>query len=281
MKTQHAVLSALTALMLLASCSSGDDYVPVLSLKTPNAEGGATVQQIKYAGAFTTVYRWTFSYNAGGQLTLAKAWKLTDGITEVRDDQAATYQLNYEPTRISVTTGGQAAPVQLDVADGLLASASSGNTVYRYAYSADRRLISWDVTYQNSGFNATTTKGAAALVTWTADGDIATIVYTPSMDAPAKHYTYSYTYSDARNVNGLLPELSSRALGCEGSEYMFYSGMLGKATTHLPTRLDIVYSETPDEVQTYQFRYSPTNGSAVTRLEYGDLGHVVNVEYNY
>lgn len=275
---------------LLTACSGGgsdEPYVepepvvpPVLRLNTPNYMGGALVQQIRYMGAFDKVYRWAFTYQ-DKQLAEAVSWKLTDGLTTVSEADAARYHFDYQINAVNVTSSGTAAPVQLNVKDKLLSSARSGNTTYAYTYSPDGRLLSWEVTYQNTGFNAETTKGAAGALTWDANGDIVEIIYTPSMDAPTKRYTYSFTYSDAYNMNGLLPECSSRAMGCEGSEYLYYMGLMGKSTCHLPDHLTLTYSETPETPQHFTFHYTPTNGKDVTRCEYGELGSVVIVEYNY
>ena len=278
------------ATLLLAGCSGGgsdEPHVepepvvpPVLTLNTPNYMGGTPVQQVRYMGAFDKVYRWAFQYQ-NGQLTEATSWRLTDGLTTVNDHDAAHYVFGYQPSTIEVTTSGTAAPVVLDIKDKLLRSARSGNTTYSFTYSPDGRLLAWDVTYQNSGFNAETTKGAAGALTWDAQGDLVEIVYTPSMDAPTRRHIYALTYSDADNVNGLMPERCSRALGCEGAEYMYYMGLLGKSSRHLPSRLTITDSDTPETPFTCSFRYFPTNGTDVTRCEYGEVGNVVIVEYNY
>lgn len=272
------------AVVLLASCSSGsDDPVPApqpLTPDTPNWLGGDVVRQVKYSGAFASVWHWELNYDAG-RLTEATSWELKNRLTTRDDADAAHYSLSYTPDGINVYSSGKAVEVGLTMSGKLLSSAHSGNTTYSYSYSADGRLMSWEVIYQNTGFNAKSTKGAAGSITWDSDGNIAEIVYTPTMDAPTKKYTYTYTYSEAFNVNGLLPELSSRAFGCEGSEYLYYAGLLGKSTRHLPAQLTIVYSETPDEKDTYSFRYYPTNGKDVTNCEYGEEGKVVIVEYNY
>ncbi|MDO4994251.1 MAG: DUF4595 domain-containing protein [Bacteroidales bacterium] len=276
--------------LLMSACSGGgsdepyvepEPYVPpVLKLNTPNYMGGSLVRQIRYMGAFDKVWRWAFTYQ-DKQLVEAVSWKLTDGLTTVSEADAAQYSFTYEPEGIVVTSAGTAAPVLLNIKDKLLSSARSGNTTYSYAYSNDGRLLSWEVIYQNTGFNAETTKGAAGTLTWDSNGNIAEIVYTPSMDAPTKKYTYSFTYADAFNMNGLLPELSSLAMGCEGSEYLYYMGLMGKSTRNLPSHLTISYSETPETPQAYSFHYFPVNGKDVTRCEYGEIGHVVTVEYNY
>ena len=281
----------LGCLVLFSACSGGgsdESYVepepvvpPVITLNTPNYLGGSLVRRVKPQGAFEKAYQWLFTYSKEGQMVEAVSWKLTDGQTTINDADAARYELTYATDGIIITSTGKAAPVTLKIADKLLASAKSGNTTYSYSYSHDGRLIAWEVTYQNTGFNAETTKGAAATITWTSDGNIAEIVYTPSMDAPTKRYTYTFTYATAYNMNGLMPECCARALGCEGSEYLYYMGLLGKSTHNLPAHLSVTFSETPETPESYTFVYSPTNGNDILRCQYGELGESVNVEYAY
>lgn len=278
--------------MLMVACSGGGSDEPftlpeqpvappaVIKLNTPNYLGGSLVKQIKYSGAFKLVYQWRFSYT-DGQLSDATSWVLKNRTTTYNDKDAARYGFTYTAQGIDVSSAGTAAPVTLNVQNGLLTSAHSGNTTYNYSFSQDGRLTSWEVVYQNTGFNAQSTKGAAGILTWDSNGNIVEIVYTPSMDAPTKRYTYTFTYSDMQNVNGLMPELSSRAMGCEGSEYLYYSGLLGKSTRTLPSHLKVVFSDTPDVSDNYSFRYHSSNGKDVTNCEYGELGEVVNIEYNY
>lgn len=258
-------------------CSDDDDSSSIADkINTPNSTGSSKLVSVTRMGSFEKEYAWTFVYNKSN---MTKATSMVqEGLAGNLSGSTVTYNISYATRSVSVNTSGLS--VSLSMNGGLVAAATSGNTTYNYSYT-NGCLTSWNVTYTNTGFDNVTTKGASAKISWGIDGNIYQIVYTPSSDAPEAYYTYTLTYYDDRNSNGLLLEGLSEMLGCKGSEYLYYSGMLGYGTQNRLKHVDVVYSKDDTYSNSYDFTYSVNNGN-VTVCTYGaSLDEVVIVNYTY
>lgn len=239
------------ALLMLFSCS-GDDHEVSLSdfIMTPNTKTANRLTSVTRSGYFESAYSWNFVYN---RKNLKSATSVLQYGNTGEETEPLKYSLSYGSREVKVSTSGE--PVALRVgSDGLLSSASSGNTTFNYSYS-DGKLIAWNSLYQIHGFNGVVTKGADAVLTWR-DGNLQKIVFTPVTDAANKFYTFEFTYyGDKLNNNGLLPELISEAMGCKGAEYLYYAGMLGKSTTNLVKTMAVTHSTDVEKNASYSFYY--------------------------
>lgn len=263
--------------MAVCSCSDGGDD-PSLSTKitTPNQSGSSRLAKVERMGAFVKEYAWALSYNKKS-LTQAVS-TVQEGISSNLQGQSVKYTLSYGSKAVTVSTNGLGVTLEVN-SEGLVTAATSGNTTYQYNYQ-NGYLTSWNVHYKNSGFGSLTTKGAAASVEWGLDGNIYKVEYTPSTDAADVYYTYSFEYGQDLNVNGLLPEAMSEQLGCKGSEYLYYAGMMGRGTKSLVSRITVSYSKDDDYSKVYDFRYT-TSGGNVTLCSYEGEDNPVVVTYAY
>lgn len=264
----------LASFMMMASCSDGDSPTLASNIYTPNSSGFSSVKTISRSGVFDDSYDWTFYYRNDNMIEAYS--RLATGISGQYEGQEMYYKLKYTTRDVTVRTNGEA--VDLIMQNALVSQAVSGNTTYSFTYSMGY-LTSWNVVYKNSGFGEETTKGASAVINWS-DGNISSIVYIPSADASNKFYTYTFQYSSELNYNGLMPEAVSRALGCFGSEYLYYSGMLGRGTKNLVKSVTIENSIDPNDVVTYNFNYRMNAGNVVM-CSYGTAVNPVIVTYGY
>lgn len=263
----RSIFSTLTLCLLAAgimACSS-DSHSSSLADKvhTPNSTG-ATVKRITYSGNFENVRQWAFTYTGTRNWVMQSATSTERSSETSGLSQSYTYRLNYGTDNVKITTDNSQYPITLTMNEGVIATAESGTTTYHYSY-ANGYLAEWNVIYRNeSAFGGTQQKGAMARLTWSMDGRLLQIVYTPDIAARQEIYTYTYEYNDdalVENINGLLPELSTEAFGCNGLEFLYYAGLLGKGTTYLPSTLRI--ENTIDNTSvTYNMLYMKTTLSS-------------------
>ena len=273
-------LLSIFSLSILFSCS-GDDHEVSLSdfIMTPNTKTANRLTSVSRSGYFENAYSWNFVYD---RKNLKSATSVLENGISGEESPMLKYSLSYGSREVKVSTSGE--PVVLRVGgDGLLVSATSGNTTFNYSFS-DGRLIAWNSLYQIHGFNGQVTKGEDAVFTWH-DGNLTKIIYTPSTDAGNKYFIFEIGYYDNElNSNGLLPELVSEAMGCKGAEYLYYAGMLGKPTTNLVKSIKISHSTDESENASYTFHYE-TNMNDVTLCNYQKDnepgGRPVIVTYGY
>ncbi len=262
------------AVLMFSSCSDSDSPTLASNIYTPNSSGFSSVKSISRSGVFDDSYDWDFYYRNDNMIEAYS--RLATGISGQYEGKEIYYKLKYGTRDVTVRTNGDA--VDLILQNALVSQAVSGNTTYSYNYSMGY-LTSWNVIYKNSGFGEETTKGASSVITWN-DGNISSIVYIPSADASNKFYTYTFQYSNELNYNGLMPEVASRALGCFGLEYLYYSGMLGRGTKNLVKSVTVENSMDPDDVVTYTFNYRMNAGNVVM-CSYGTAVNPVIVTYGY
>ena len=262
------------AVLMFSSCSDSDSPTLASNIYTPNSSGFSSVKSISRSGVFDDSYDWDFYYRNDNMIEAYS--RLATGISGQYEGKEIYYKLKYGTRDVTVRTNGDA--VDLILQNALVSQAVSGNTTYSYNYSMGY-LTSWNVIYKNSGFGEETTKGASSVITWN-DGNISSIVYIPSADASNKFYTYTFQYSNELNNNGLMPEVASRALGCFGLEYLYYSGMLGRGTKNLVKSVTVENSMDPDDVVTYTFNYRMNAGNVVM-CSYGTAVTPVIVTYGY
>lgn len=102
----------------------------------------------------------------------------------------------------------------------------------------------------------------------------------PSADALDIYYTYTFEYTQDDNVNGLLPETASKIMGCEGFEYIYYAGLLGRGTQNLVKSITVKHSKEEEET-VYEFFYNFDYNQNVTTCSYGKGSQTVVVTYKY
>ncbi len=241
--------SVLVALTILSSCSGDDDTTIDKYINTPNFDGSLSVSSIKRSGVSQNAYDWTFEYNSKGNMVNAKS-TLQDPLEIAGVENV--YRISYGTSNVSVWTSADN-PVQFSVNDAcLLATAKSGNTEYSYFYNEEGRLMGWKSVNYNTGFDETSTNASKAELLWD-NGNLVTVVYTPLVNIPDEYITYHLEYGSEWNDNGILPEIDTKALGCRGFEFMYYAGMLGKATKNLISRVMVTYSK--DTAKNCSYKY--------------------------
>lgn len=266
--THLQVLVLITAAAAVFSSCSDDDHTPAMRQRVQLPTTGQPVVGIVYSGNCGQARDWTFSYTSGRPRVMEAAISTAKDATNPAAVQRNTFRLSYHNDNITVSSGSNQYPIALKMsADGLLASATSGTTTYAYSYAAGY-LASWQVTYRNeSAYGPQTQKGAAATLDWDINGTLRKIVYTADLAAPKETDTYAFTYeidgtpTSHLNTNGLLPEMISKAYGCEGMEFLYYAGMLGKGPVVLPAGVTITHTNAVgDQTATdYQYIYQYQN----------------------
>ncbi len=274
----------LLAVLSLVSCSSDDDPNIDYYIHTPNLEDKSPVRSITRSGFVKEAYDWTFEYNSNGNMTSAKSvYKDASGVV----GQDNEYYISYGSSNVSVRTTA-ANPMQFSVNDAcLLATAKSGNTEYRYNYDMDGRLIGWSSVNYNTGFDETSTNAAKAELLWD-NKNLKSVTYTPLTNIPDDYIRYEFEYTDEWNDNGILPEIDTKALGCKGFEFMYYAGMMGKATGNLIDCVVVTYSKDPAKNISYKYdgyRY-PEYGNSRNLMSFNfapenSTGNVTIVTFDY
>ncbi len=257
MKTSILKTFALMAVVALASCSDDDDSRSIADfIHTPNAPTASKIYTVERSGYFTEAYDWTFEYD-GDNLDEAYS-KHIGGALSQEANRFFEYELKYGANNVEVKTSGE--DVILSVtSEGILTKSKSGNTTFEYHY-ADGCLIAWKSTFHNTGFNGSVTKGESAVLKWE-NGNITKITYVPNTDAEHKYYTYDITYYDEyQNNNGVMLEIDSKVLGCKGAEFLYYAGLLGKATKNLVKKVDVTYSADEAENASYLYYHQYNQG---------------------
>ncbi len=275
MKSLLYKFTLILPLVALTACSS-DDSTPEPTLAeyihTPNVATASRVTSIEYAGVFERAFDWTLTYDSKS-LTKAKR-------TEQSGDAAQTvgtsvnYSLTYEPHNVIVSTSGKA--IKLDVKkSGLLESMTCGDETCTYTYS-DNKLIRWESKFVLDGKTDDEERYSYGDIVWE-NGNIKTIKFVPFTEADHKFYTYELTYDESQsNDNGVMPELISKAMGIEGVEFLYYSGMLGKATANLAKSIKITHSTDNTQNESYNFMYRRSN-SNITYCNYTSTTEINNV----
>ncbi len=268
---------ALAITALSAACSDEDNNASVANrITTPNTTGYSKLVSMERAGSFQNMYAWTFRYSGNHLVQAVSTLQHSNDMQS--EGNKANYNLSYGERNIGISTNSVPMSVTLNE-EALVSKATSGNTTYSYSYTGGY-LTSWKVLYQNNGFGGSSTKGAAAELSRTVNGNITEIKYMPSADALDIYYTYTFEYTQDDNVNGLLPETASKIMGCEGFEYIYYAGLLGRGTQNLVKSITVKHSKEEEET-VYEFFYNFDYNQNVTTCSYGKGSQTVVVTYKY
>jgi|GEM_PF-3026827 len=277
MKSLFHKFTLILPLVALTACSS-DDHEPAPEptlaehIYTPNIPTASRVASIEYAGVFGRTFNWTFSYDSK---SLTKATRTEKNGNATQSIGASVdYTLTYTPQNVIVKSSDKA--VTLDVKkSGLLESMTCGDETCTYTYS-DNKLIRWESKFVLDGKTDDEERYSYGDIVWE-NGNIKTIKFVPFTEADHKFYTYELTYDESQsNDNGVMPELISKAMGIEGVEFLYYSGMLGKATTNLAKSIKITHSTDNTQNESYNFMYRRSN-SNITYCNYTSTTEINNV----
>lgn len=269
------------ACISLFSCSSDDNDTSIADfINTPNTQTASRVTSIKRSGYFDRVFDWTFTYN---KKNLKEAIRTVQkGDASQTTGETIKYNLSYGSKEVAIKSTDKPITVKMK-SDGLLETFECGNTTNTYYYS-DGRLTGFESKYSFSGTAENVIKGAKSDIKWES-GNIKSIEYTPSTDAENKKYTYTFEYyDDMKNTNGIMPELISAAMGCEGVEFLYYSGLLGKGNENLVKNIKIAHSTDETLNDSYTFHYRAENGNIVLcnyQSENIEGGQPVVITYKY
>lgn len=264
-------LCCLAAGIGLAACS--DDDVPPIKPTLP-ATNGSAVRSIYHMGSMPMTYDWQFTY-AAGRLTHATGTRRT---ADVATDGDFTYsvRLAYNTWAVSPTlNNGTRLQVQLN-SRGYVESLSEGEDTYEFWYDNDM-LTRWKRTDVETSYGGTQEYVTEAKITYN-NGDLKKIVYTGVDKQPV---VYTFTATQEANTNGLLPVGAERALGCLGIEYLYYAGLMGRATTHLVQSMTAYDNATESVTERLTYSYS-RRGSNVVLCNYAAKdGTIGSVSYDY
>jgi hypothetical protein len=264
MKLVSTKILALLSLIVIYSCSS-DHHDPTIDeqIFTPNEPTAPKVTSIRYAGAFNSVYNWVFTYK-GKNMTAGERTKQSGDASQSTGD-IIKYTLSYGTKNVSINTLNSEITA-INKTNGLLESLKYGDEICEYTYSGNE-LIRWESSYTLDGKTESTARYSVGDIFWE-NGNIVKIKYTPFTDADHKYYTYELSYYDNEtNSNGVLPETIQKALGIEGVEFIYYSGMLGNGTKNLVESIKVTHSTDETLNETYKFNYRRSNGN-VTYCNY-------------
>ncbi len=264
-------------IIALSSCSDDDNKTSVANrITTPNTSGYNKLVSVERAGSFQNMYAWKFGYRGNNLIQATSTLQHSNDMQS--EGNKANYTLSYGEKNVGISTNSVPMSVTLNE-EALVSKATSGNTTYNYSYTGGY-LTSWKVLYQNNGFGGSSTKGASAELSRTVNGNITEIKYTPSADALDVYDIYTFEYTPEDNVNGLLPEAISNVMGCEGFEYIYYAGLLGRSTQNLIKSITIKHSKNEEDT-IYEFFYNfDSNWNAIT-CSYGKGSNAVVVTYKY
>lgn len=272
----HTLYALAAALLMTLSACGDDDKAPALKPQLPAQTPADAVKQIQHFGNVRTSYDWTFTY-AEDRLTVASG-KLNDGTSNSGAEYAYTAWLNYWPGGIGMThSNGDKLSLSLG-SDAHIAQMNVNNSAYRFNY-IDGRLTAWEKTVTENSFGQAQTYHSQAAITYSS-GDLTEIVYRA---ANGTLTTVSLTPSLVINRSGLLPETIAEELGLLGLEHLYYAGLMGKASLHLPASLSRTITQGGTTTsETISFDYGTDNEGRVVVCNYTTPeGGVASVSYKY
>lgn len=284
MKTTFCSIATIITCLFLSACSSDDNDISLDDIiTTPNSSASDKVTSIERSGYFDKAFNWSFEYNGKSLKKATRTVKQGDASQEI--GETTSYNISYGTTEVKVKSTGM--PMTLNVkSDGLLETLKCGNATYTYYYS-DNKLVAWKSDFTFNGPTVEVVKGARGEISWE-EGNIKEIRYTPSTDAEHKFYTYKLEYDqNLINSNGILPELISEAIGIDGIDFIYYSGLLGNGTTNITKSINVSHSIDKSEYETYRFNYRYANGNVAScnymseTLDNGIPAVNVHVSYKY
>ena len=256
--------------LVFTSCTSDDDPIPYVQPELPG-HGIKPIKSIVHSGNVNNCYDWQFHYD--GTRMVAADGSQYGTLTPF----AYRSYLYYTTQDVSVTNSNNMG-MKLALNNELNITLLNVNMdEYTFTYNNKKQLVKWEAVFKDANFGAEASR-AKANITY-ANGNIAKIEYAKNNDNPT---VYTFTSAMAKNVNGLLPETMSVALGCYGFEHLFYAGLLGAPTENLVKTIEVDYPEESGLVDyTLNFTYA-TNSEGNTSLctfKYNDEAVSVNYEY--
>lgn len=223
MKIRIPLFAALV--MALYSCSSSDDYVPLVQPELP-AEGNCRVRSITHKGNVPNVYDWSLTYEPN-YLVSAEGTLVGDTQNSYRS------ALYYSPDGVTIVNyNGPQMEATMDK-DGNIVRLTANKDVYHFAYT-NGYLTAWNKTVRDANFGGDASSASAELMY--KDGNLVRISYVENNGNPT---VITLTPSTDLNINGLLPVALSHHLGCFGFEHLYYGGMLGKPSKHLVKKVKV------------------------------------------
>lgn len=235
------------------SCSD-DDHGPLLTPTLPCTTANA-VRSVEHIGSVPETYDWTLTYKHG---------RLVQGHGVLRDPDTSkdksynyTSSLNYGHNNTMGIRNSDGADTEIQLNGyGLIEKMTVGRNTYEFSYQ-DNRLARWKITLYEGSFGQNrpiTSTGNLEYV----DGDLMRITY----EGPEKKpIVLNFTSSTQINSNGLLPETASMEMGLMGYEHLYYAGLFGSATRHLPASIARHFTEDPGRDYTTYFEYGLQNGN--------------------
>ena len=273
---RHCIIRILSLCFLaagigLAACSDND--VPPIKPTLP-ATNGSAVRSIRHLGNMPMTYDWLFRY-AAGRLTSAQGTRRT---ADAAPDDEFSYavSLAYNTWAVVPTLGnGTRLQVKLN-SRGYVESLAENEDTYEFWYENDM-LTRWKRTDVETSYGGTQEYVTEGKITYS-NGDLKKIVYTGVDKQPV---VYTFTATQEANTNGLLPVGAERALGCLGIEYLYYAGLMGRATTHLVQSMTAYDNATESVTERFTYSYS-RRGSNVELCNYtAKDGSIGSVYYEY
>ena len=191
----------------ICSCS-GDDNPPSLELNTPNTEGDRLIS-VEHSGYLPSTYDWSFSYNGK---RLVKAVGTYKNGTETPYTYTSTLKYGYQSLEITSTGNDQST---LTITNGLISHMDVNKNSYDFTYE-NGYLTHWKEHIVSESFGQVTSYTSHADITYNISGDLMKIDYTANDDYPYDNCILTFNTTDTLNINGLLPEVISKEMGCLG-----------------------------------------------------------------
>lgn len=258
--------------MTFMSCSSDD--APPIRLEKPNTTGKA-ITAVEHSGYLPDTYDWKFNYHDG---------RLTSGEgtyrKEVESPYTYNFYLDYGSDRLGIRSSGNEESIITLNSDNLIQKMQVNKNTFNFIY-ASKYLIAWEENIVSESFGQVTSYTSNAIITYDNFGNLKEIAYTENSNYEDDKCTITFTPSDIPNINGLLPEVVSKQMGCLGFEYLYYAGALGKGSSNLVKRAQFNYAKYPEKNFEIEFDYVKDREGNVTYCTYSYKDRPAGVTYRY
>lgn len=247
-------LCLLTATIFGATSCSDDDPGPRVTPTLP-CTSSVPVRSVTHDGTVTAGYDWQLTYADG---------RLVEGLGTVRDPQASidksytyrsTIEYGFNNTLGLKNSSGDNVVVKLN-SYGLIERMTVDRNTYEFAY-IDNRLSSWRITLFENSFGHSQQFRSTGELSYE-NGDLKKIIYTGPDNSPVE---LVFESTALPNINGLLPETVSKEMGLMGYEHLYYAGLFGRATAHLPASVTRKHSSDSTLDYKVDFEYSHVGGN--------------------
>ncbi|EJW99388.1 secreted protein [gut metagenome] len=256
---------------VLVACD--DDPVPMRP--TLPANGRSNVHQVKHVGERISAYDWTFSY-LNDRLVQATG-ELRDPSVQIDRSYRYTSSLKYGPHHVTVNNStGDAVRLTLNP-KGYIQTMNVGRDIYNFEYGADDRLIRWHKIIFENNFGQVQQYESSATLKYES-GNLKKIVYVENVN---RTVTLTFMVDSHPNINGILPPVVTREMGCLGFEHLYYAGLLGRPTEKLVKRVAYSFDE-PDQSYQIDFEYHLDDQGNVQLCSYHTKnGGLASINYLY